>query len=293
MMDFFQILSDPDGGPLRQAVWAGLLASISFGIVGTYVVTRRISYVAGAISHSVLGGIGIALYLQIAMGFAFCTPFRGALIAALLSAFLIGWVSMKGGEREDTVVGAMWSIGMAVGVLFIAKTPGYVDAMSYLFGNILLLRKEDILIVGMLGAAIVAVVVIFYNKLAAVCFDEEFCRVRGLHVGLYYYLLLCLIALVVVVLIRVVGILLVIALLTLPAALAGLFARRLWQMMVLSIIFCAAFTFCGIGISFVYDLPSGPSIVTLAGTVYVVSLSVRNLLPGGRLCRNRVENKIE
>jgi zinc transport system permease protein len=270
MTDFAEALFDPAVPFVRYALIAGLLASVAFGIIGTYVVTRRISYIAGAISHSILGGIGLALYLQKAVGLAWFHEMYGAVAAALLAALVIGLVSMYAREREDTVIGALWVTGMAVGVLFIAKTPGYVDAMSYLFGNILMITRRDLWMVAGLDVVVVTLGVVFYNKLLAVCFDEEFARLRGVRVGVYYLLLLCLAALTVVLLVPVVGIVLVIALLTLPAAVAGHVSRRLWQMMALSVACCLALTSVGLGVSYAYDLLSGPTIIVLAAGAYLV-----------------------
>ena len=238
MTDFFDALKDPDIPFLRYALAVGLLASISLGIVGSYVVTRRITYIAAAISHCVLGGIGAALYFNAAWGITWCKPMYGALAAALLSALLIGLVSLYARQREDTVISAVWAIGMAVGLLFFAqKTPGYVDPMSYLFGNILLISSHDVWLVAAMDALVVLLGLGFYPKLLALCFDEEFAELRGVRVKFYYLLLLCLTALTVVLLVRVVGIVLVIALLTLPAAVAGHFARKLWQMMAVAVLF--------------------------------------------------------
>lgn len=270
MSDFIGALSNPDMSWYLYAFLTGILASVAFGVVGTYVVARRISYIAGAISHSVLGGIGVALYLQGALGVKWATPMTGAVAAALLSALGIGAVSLWAREREDTVIGALWATGMAVGLLFMAKTPGRVDPMSYLFGNILLVSKADLLRVAALDVLVVALAVFFYNKFLAVCFDEEFARVRGVRVEVYYFLLLCLTALTVVLLVRVVGIVMVIALLTLPAAVAGQFSKRLWQMMLLSVMFCVIFTVFGLAISYETDLPSGPVIIVVAAAAYLV-----------------------
>jgi zinc transport system permease protein len=269
MIEFFRALFDADVPFLRYALLSGLLASVAFGIVGSYVVTRRIASIAGAISHSVLGGIGAALYAQRALGWGWCHPMLGAVAAALLSAAIIGYVSLRAKEREDTAIGALWSIGMAVGLLFIARTPGYVDAMSYLFGNILLMGRGDLWLVLGLDALVVALAVLFYSQFLAVCFDEEFARLRGLRVELYYLLLLCLTALTIVLLVRVVGIVMVIALLTLPAAVAGGFARRLWHMMALGAVLCMGFTAAGIGASYAADLPTGPTIILVAGAAYL------------------------
>ena len=271
MTDFVQALFDPAIPFLRYALLAGLLASVSFGIIGTYVVARRITYLAGAIAHCILGGIGAALYLQYAAGWSWLHPLYGAIVAALLAAVIMGLVSLYARQREDTVIGALWASGMAIGLLFLAKTPGYVDPMSYLFGNILIISKTDLWIIGGLDVFVVGIAVFFYNKLLAVCFDEEFARLRGVHVERYYLLLLCLTALTVVLLISVVGIVLVIALLTLPAAIAGQFSRRLWHMMVLAVLFCMAFTAAGLASSYAADLPSGPTIILIGGAAYLLA----------------------
>ena len=182
MFEFFDALSNPDVPFLRFALIAGVLSGFSFGVVGTYVVARRISYIAGAISHSVLGGIGAGIYLQRAAGWTWFDPIYGALIAALASALIIGCASLFARQREDTVIGAIWAVGMALGLVFLAMTPGYVDPMSYLFGNILLVTSSDIWIVLALDVVVVGLGLAFYNQLMAVCFDEEFARARGLAV---------------------------------------------------------------------------------------------------------------
>jgi len=278
MLEFLGALGNADLPFLRYAFLAGLLSSVAFGIVGSYVVVRRISYIAGAISHSVLGGIGLGLYLQVAAGWGWCHPIYGAVAAALVAAVAIGLVSLHARQREDTVIGAFWAVGMAVGLLFLARTPGYIDPMSYLFGNILLISRSDLWLVLALDVLVVAIALAFYNRFLAVCFDEEFARVRGLRVELYFLLLLCLTALTVVLLVRVVGIVMVIALLTLPAAVAGLFARRLWQMMLAAMLLCMLFVAVGLALSYTRDLPSGPTIILVAGAAYLLALLLARLL---------------
>lgn len=269
MAEFLDALRDPDIPFLRYALLAGVLASVASGIVGTYVVTRRISYIAAAISHCVLGGIGAAVYLNKALGLTWCDPMHGAAAAALLAAGVIGLVSLYARQREDTVIGAIWAIGMAVGLMFFAKVPGYVDPMSYLFGDILLIGTRDLWLLAALDLLVVALAVGCYNKLLAACFDEEFAELRGIRVKLYYLLLLGLTALTVVLLVRVVGIVMVIGLLTLPAAVAGHFARQLWQMMFLAMILCTVLVAVGLALSYSYDQPSGPAIIAVAGAIYL------------------------
>ena len=267
---------------LQYAVAAGLLASVACGVVGAYVVTRRITYIAGSVSHCILAGIGAARYLQVVHDVQWATPILGAIVSALTAAILIGLVSLYAHQREDTVIGAVWAAGMAIGVLFIARTPGYAeDLMGYLFGNILLLAPRDLLVIAILDAVVVGAGVIWYDQLLAMCFDEEYARLRGLKVEIYYLLLLCMTAITVVLLVSVVGIILVIALLTLPAAIAGHFVKNLWQMMVAAAVLSAAFTVGGIAASYGPDLPSGATIIVIAGLAYLLvaaaSAAVRRL----------------
>jgi zinc transport system permease protein len=274
MFEFINALSDPDNEFLRLALYVGALASLAFGIIGTYVVTRRISYLAGAIAHCVFGGIGAGLYLQTVVGLKWFDPIYGAVASAILAAVIIGMVSLYSAQREDTVIGALWAVGMAAGLLFVDLTPGYFDISSYLFGDILLLTQRDVWMVAVLDVVILALSIYFYNTLLAVCFDDEFAKLRGIPVGPFFILLLCLTALTVVLLVRMVGIVMVIALLTLPAAVAGHFARRLWQMMILAVLFCMAFTWSGLALSYTYNLSSGPTIIAIAGIMYLTVLII-------------------
>jgi zinc transport system permease protein len=282
MNEFIDALTNPSIPFFRYALITGLLASVAFGTIGSYVVVRRISYIAGAIAHCALGGIGAGLYVREALGITWFGPLSGAILVSLLSAVLLTLVSLHAGEREDSVIGALWAVGMASGLLFIAKTPGYLDPMSYLFGNILLLTRDDMVLVALLDLVVVGLVSLFYNRFLAVCFDEEFARLRGIKTHWYYLLLLCLTALTVILLIRVVGIVMVIALLTLPAAIAGNFVRSLGQMMVLATLLCMVFVSSGLAVSYSLDLPSGSVIILLAGSVYLLSLGLMRMRRRGR-----------
>jgi len=259
---------------LQFALLAGVLAGVSTGIVGSYVVTRRITYLAGAIAHFVLGGMGMARYFSITWNLPWLTPIHGALAAALLAACIIAIIRLRGRQREDSVVGALWAMGMAVGILFISRTPGFnEDLMSYLFGNILLVGESQLWWLLGLDLAVVALAVIFHNAFQAVCFDEDFATLRGVRPAVFYTLLLLLVSLTVVVLIMVVGIILVIALMTLPAAIASQYTRRLWQMMALSILLSIGFSTLGLWLSYEPDLPVGATIIVLAGATYIASLT--------------------
>lgn len=282
MTEFWQALGDPDIGFLRLALVTGLLASVAFGMTGMLVVVKRISYVAGAIAHAVLGGIGAALYLQRVHGLAWLEPIWGALAAALLAAVLMAWIRGLELEREDSVIGAIWATGMAAGLVFLFETPGYVDPLSYLFGNILILSERDLWLVVVLDIVLLAVVVFWYTRLQALCFDEEFARLRGMHSGMGYLLLLCLIGCTVVLLVSVVGVILVVALLTIPAAMASHWVRSLAMGMVVATGITMVLVTGGLAIGYEADWPAGPSIILLAGLVYLVHSAVRRL-PWSRL----------
>jgi zinc transport system permease protein len=253
---------------LQTAVLAALLASIGCGVMGTYVVVKRIAFLAGGIAHSVLGGMGAAVYY----GF---DPLAGALAAAVFSALLIGWVRLRWNTQEDTLIGALWAIGMAVGILFIAKTPGYqADLMSYLFGNILLVPQQSLWFMGALDAVLLLIAGAYHRQFLAVVFDEEFARLRGVPVTFFYLLLLVLVAVTVVLLIQVVGLILVLALLTLPAAVAGHYVHSLGRMMLLATLIGSLVSVSGLALSYSPDWPPGPTIILLAGATYVLSALV-------------------
>lgn len=258
---------------LQNAVLAGILCSISSGIVGTWVVLRRITYIAAAISHCILGGLGAARYFAVVYELPWLRPVYGAIITALGAAITIGIISLKAKEREDTVISALWAIGMAVGVLFIFKTPGYnEDLMSYLFGNILMVSREDLYLIAILDVIVLWLTFTFYNQTLAVCFDEEFARTRGMPVELYYLLLLCLTALTVVLTVSIVGIIMVIALLSLPVAIASRFFDRVWKIMIAAILFGTVFTLTGLAASYGPNLPSGAVTIVIAGVTYIITL---------------------
>lgn len=272
MIDFQSILFAPEWSFLRFAMLVGICISPALGVVGTMVVTRRISSLAGASTHAALGGFGLALFLQRVCMLEWFTPTLGAVIGAVGAAVAVGLVSIFAKEREDTVIGAVWAVGMSIGLLFLDRTPGYVDWQGYLFGSILLLNANDLTMTLILDAVILIPAAIFFPALLAMSFDDTFARLRGIKVTVMYLGLLILTALTIVLLINLVGIMLVIALLTLPAAAAGCFTAHLRTTMMLSTVFNALFISCGLLLSSILALPSGPTIVVLAGIVYISSI---------------------
>ncbi|MDR2743173.1 MAG: metal ABC transporter permease [Treponema sp.] len=277
MTGFITALLSPEFPFIRNALLAGLLSSVLFGILGSIVTVRRIASLAGAVSHAVLGGIGMALYLQASRIAPDFPPIAGALVFAVISAFIIGIVSLKAKQREDTVINAIWAIGMSAGVLFMAKTPGYTDPSAYLFGNILLISGRDLVLLAVLDAIVLFLAWRFYPQIEASSFDEEFARVRGVPAAGVFLGILTVTAIAIVLLQTFVGIVMVIAMLTLPAGTAGSFTRNLGGMMLGSSICSALFSSGGLALGWAFDAPAGAMVVILAGTVFLIVSGVNAL----------------
>lgn len=268
-MFFFQDLIEFEY--LRRTVLAILLASVACGIIGSYVVARRQSYLIGAVSHSLLGGIGIARYLQIVHGLTWFSTIFGALLAALLASVAISLLTLKNRMRQDAVLSAVWTLGVAVGISAIAITPGYSeDLTSYLFGSVLLVSTQDLTVMACLTAIVIVAVALFHNRFLAFCFNEEALALRGIRTGHVSLGLHFLIALTVVLLAQVVGIVLVLVLLVLPAATAAHFARRIAHVMLLGTVLCLAFCYGGLVVSYQADWPVGATIVEGAVATYLL-----------------------
>jgi zinc transport system permease protein len=256
---------------MQNALLAGLLAAVACGIVGVYVVVKRVVFISGGIAHASFGGIGLGYLLGI-------NPVLGAMLFTVASALGIGLVTRRTRLPEDTAIGILWAMGMALGIIFIGLAPGYApDLFSYLFGNILTVPAFDLILMLILDIVIIIVVLLLYKEFLFLSFDEEFSKVTGVPTERLYLLLLCLVALTVVVLIRVVGIILVIALLTVPAALARQFTHSLKKMMLLAILTGVVFTFSGLWLSYWLDLASGATIILVSGTVLFISFGVSKL----------------
>ncbi|MDR1960307.1 MAG: metal ABC transporter permease [Planctomycetaceae bacterium] len=274
-----EIFFAPEFAFLRQAFLVSAAASFPFGIIGTFVVVRRIGYLASAISHCAFGGIGLGIFFQqlaAAAGFStlafFLNPFPAAVVFSILSAVLIGVVRYSAKEREDAVIGSIWASGMAVGILFLDKTPGYHSVEAYLFGEILLTSNTGLLIVGVLSLGILLVTGLFFKRFEAICFDEEYVTLRGLPAKFYFQFLLVLVALIVVLMIQLVGVILVIALLTLPASIAGRLTFRLFPMAVLATGLCFVLSWTGLILSSRFDTAASPTIILVSAAAYVLVL---------------------
>jgi len=274
MTEFFHAIQ---ANPLLlTALMGGLLASVVSGMMGSYVVVKRIVMISGSIAHSVLGGIGFAIWLDHVHGITSAKPIYGALFGAIVSALIVGQIRLRYKEREDTVIAAIWSVGMALGIIFISQTPGFnVDLTNFLIGNILWITPEEVTLLIFLDLIVLATVLILHKRFLAVCFDEEQATLQGIRVNTLYNLLLVLISITIVLLIQVVGIVLVMTLLAIPAAIANMYTSRLSTMMIFSVIICALFSFFGMSLSFQLDWPSGATIAVIAGGAYLLNLLIK------------------
>ena len=250
---------------MQNALIAGLLSAIACGVIGSFVVIKRMVSISGGIAHASFGGIGLGYLL----GF---NPVTGALAFSLGAAIIMGTVSRKTRLSSDTSIGVLWATGMALGVIFIGLAPGYApDLFSYLFGNILTVPHSDILMMCVIDGIILLTVFMFYKEFSALSFDEEFTRIIGVPAFALYLLLLCLIALTIVVLIRAVGIVLVIALITIPAAIAYQYTRSLKKMMLAAVIIGVFFTTAGLWLSYLLDIASGATIIMIGALSLFIS----------------------
>lgn len=275
-MQFFRDMADNPF--LATGLLAGLLASLACGIIGPYVVTRRIVFLSGAIAHMAVGGIGAAAFLAATFSslLGWLRPLHGATIAALAAAVLLGLVHHRAAAQMDTLIGALWAVGMAIGILLIKITPGYqTELMTYLFGNISIVSPDQVRAILVLDGAILITVLVFHKRLLAVCLDEQQAALQGINVLGTNIVLLCLVALTVIALTQVVGLILVIALISLPAATVAHHVARMPSMMLASTVLSALLT--TVPRIAVYGTPVSPesAIVLTAGAVYLVSVLVR------------------
>lgn len=260
---------------MQRALVAGVLVSVACGVIGSYVVVNRFVFISGGIAHAAYGGIGLGYFAGI-------NPVLGAILFSVGAALGMGLVQRKTKERADTIIGMMWAIGMALGIILIDLTPGYAaDLMSYLFGSILTVPWADLVIMVALDTVIIVLVAAFYKELLAISFDETYAVTANVRVDTLHLLLFCLVALTVVMLMQVVGLILVIALLTMPAAIGAQFTSDLKRMMVLSVLLGMVFTTVGLWLSYVFDLTSGATIILTSACGYLLVIAYK--VVGSRL----------
>ncbi|CAB5079179.1 Zinc ABC transporter, permease protein ZnuB [Olavius algarvensis associated proteobacterium Delta 3] len=253
---------------MRNALAAGLLASVICGVMGTLVVVNRIAFLSGGIAHAAYGGIGLSFFLGV--------PYLlGTIGFTLAASMLMAAITINAKHRADTVIGVVWAVGMAFGIIMLDLTPGYnVDLMSYLFGSLLTVPGSDLLIMLVQAFLVAGLVTYFYNDFLAMSYDEEFAQIRGVPVRGLYFLLIGMLAVTIVMVIQVVGLILVIALLTIPPFIVEKHAKSLWQMMVGSSLLGALFTVSGLWLSYTFDVTSGAAIIMVAGTGFFLSLGI-------------------
>lgn len=249
----------------QHTLLGSLFASIACGIIGTYIVTRRLVFISGGITHASFGGIGIGLYTGI-------SPLLTAAVFAVLSAFGVEWLSKRSDMREDSAIAVFWTFGMAIGIIFSFLAPGFTpDLSSFLFGNILTITHSDILLLGILSVLLIAFFSLFLRPIVAIAFDREFARSQHLPVATFEYLLMMFIALTIVSCLRMVGIVLAISLLTLPQMTANLFTNRFKNIIWLSIGIGYVSCLGGLLFSYKYQIPSGAAIIFVSILIYVVA----------------------
>ncbi len=253
---------------ITNALLSAVLASITCGFIGAYIVARRMVFISGGITHASFGGIGIGYFLGI-------NPLVGAAVFSVLSAFGIRLVSKQTDIREDSAIGILWSLGMAIGIIFIYITPGYApNLMSYLFGSILTVTSTDLYMMFGLSLLTLAVFLLFYRSILFISFDEEYARSHKAPVETFNYLMLTLVALVIVINIRVAGIILVISYLTIPQSTANLFVNDLKKIILLSVIISFIGSCLGLLLSYAWNIPSGATIIF----VFVIIFAIARLI---------------
>ncbi len=251
---------------MRNALFAGILVSIACGMIGSYVVVNRTVFISGGIAHAAYGGIGLGYFLRV-------DPILVAIPFSLIAALIMGIIQRRSRQHADALIGMLWAIGMAIGIIFIDLTPGYAaDLMSYLFGSILAVPRSSIIVMLALDTIIILTIYVFYNEFLAISFDAEYAEVLSVPVERLYLLQLGLTALTVVLTMRVVGLIMVIALLTIPAAISLQFTTKLYHTMILASVLGVVFTVTGLYLSYVFNLTSGATIIMVAGVGFLLSM---------------------
>ena len=256
---------------IQNAIIAAILVSIVAGIIGSLILVNKMTFLAGGIAHSSYGGIGLAIYFGLPI-------FFGASIFAIFSAIIIALISFKQRHRLDIFIGLIWAVGMAIGIVFVDLTPGYnVDLMSYLFGSILAVSKEDLIFMAILTFSVIIFIHKYYREILAVSYDSEYAALRGINAKLFFTLILIMSALTVVVAIKVVGLILVIALMSIPTYIAEQISSSLYSMMLKSALLSSIFTILGLIVSYQFDITSGAAIILISATALGIFMLVKSL----------------
>lgn len=260
-----------------RSLLGALFASITAGLAGTYIVSRRLVFLSGGITHASFGGIGLGYYLGI-------NPVVGAAIFGLGSALGMEYMSARGRMREDSAIGILWALGMAVGIMFIYLTPGYApNLMSYLFGSILTVTNGDLIALGIISAVLILFTALFYRTLLYISFDENYARTFSRHVDLFKYVSVGLTGLAIVLNIRMAGVIMIIALLTIPANIIMLFTRHYLRIIVLSTVVSFLGISAGFAVSWFTNLPTGATIVTVLVLFWILARAFRSLKRSSRI----------
>lgn len=267
-------------GYLSNALAACILSGILCGIAGTYVVCRRMVFLSGGITHASFGGLGIAFYLG-------TNPILGAMLFAVASSLGIEWASSKGKIREDSAIGIMWGFGMAVGALFMSLRPGYTsgDLSSYLFGSIITVTDSDVIALGILTVAIVLGTILWLRPVMYVAFDREFASSQGVHTKIVSYAMAAILAVTIVMSIRIMGIVLLISLLTMPVAIVNLFSKSYAKITLWSAITASVSSVAGVVASYYLEVPSGAAIIFI--------LTITLIIAKCYLCITKVRKKAD
>ena len=255
---------------ISNSVYASLLLSIVIAIIGSLIVINKTTAITGSIAHGSFGGIGIALYLG-------SSVILTTSIFTILLAIILAFITIKFPHRQDSLIGVIWAVGMSIGIIFLSLTPGYQsDALSYLFGNILLIEKNDIYFMIIVDILLLISIILLYNRFLAMSYDKEFLTLRGISSNLLYTYFLILTSLSIVMSVRAIGIILILALFTIPPLIAERFTKKFFTMMILSGILGLIFMISGILISYYFDISPTPIIVLIASAGLILSLFKRS-----------------
>ena len=251
---------------ISNSVYASILLSVAIAIIGSLIVINKTTAITGSIAHGSFGGIGLAMYLG-------SSVILTTSIFTVFLAVILAFITIKFPHRQDSLIGVIWAVGMSIGIIFLSLTPGYQsDALSYLFGNILLVENKDLIFMGIIDALILISIIFLYHRFLAMSYDREFLTLRGINANLLYTYFLILTSLTIVMSVRAIGIILILALFTIPALIAEKFTKKFYSMMIISGILGAVFMISGILISFFYNISPTPTIVIIAGIALILSL---------------------